>query len=86
MTEPLPPYRPIDCALHSRYELAAMHRQPLHIRWRDQHGDRQARLTPLDLQVRDGAEYLLARAAGGAVCRIRLDRIRSAEPADGTAD
>lgn len=71
-------YRPISCADHSVLELAAMRRQRLRIRWRDDSGRIHAQtLLPVDLVVKDGAEYLLARDSGDIEHRIRLDRIDS---------
>jgi len=75
-------YRPIPCALYSRYELAVLRHVRLTVAWRDEAGGTHLeRLEPLDLETRDGAEYLLARAVpGGAPRRLRLDRILRAEP------
>ncbi|HHJ12800.1 MAG TPA: transcriptional antiterminator, Rof [Gammaproteobacteria bacterium] len=75
-------YRPIDCGLHSEYELAIMRGQWLRLQWTDPEGRTcNERLLPLDLRVWDGAEYLLARDAGGRDHAIRLDRIRAHAPA-----
>lgn len=75
-------YRPIPCGDHSLLELAAMRRQRLRIHWRDDNGQsHEQALLPIDLVVKDGAEYLLARDAGGTEQRIRLDRIDSHTPA-----
>lgn len=74
-------YRPIPCALYSRYELAVLRHVRLTVAWRDDEGTHLERLEPLDLETRDGAEYLLARPlAGGTPRRLRLDRILRAEP------
>ena len=76
-------YRPIPCALYSRYELAVLRHVHVHltVAWRDDEGTHLERLEPLDLETRDGAEYLLARpVAGGTLRRLRLDRNLRAEP------
>lgn len=69
-------YHPVDCALHSRYELAIMQRTPLSLQWQDEQGQqRQAVLLPEDLTCDARMEYLLARDASGEILRLRLDRI-----------
>jgi transcriptional antiterminator Rof (Rho-off) len=74
-------YTPIDCGLHSRYELAVMHRQPSRISWRDEQGDiHMELLTPCDLLTRAGAEYLVADSPDGRRLELRLDRIQHFEP------
>lgn len=73
-------YRPIDCGLHSRYELAIMHGTPLHLLWCDAQGEEhEATLRPLDLRTTPTKEELLvAKDEHGARVEIRLDRIREA--------
>lgn len=73
-------YTPIDCGLHSEYEVAILHRQKLRMSWRSEQGDQVQVLLPRDLQTRDGEEFLIAEAADGEVLRLRLDRITHAEP------
>ncbi len=69
-------YRPIDCGLHSEYELAIMQGRRLTLRWREAGGEaRRETLLPLDLVTRDGAEYLLAEDSDGRRLEIRLDHI-----------
>ncbi len=76
MTSDEPPaYRPIDCGLYSRLEVAILHRTPIACVWRDTGGERhEATLVPLDLTTRDRAEYLTAEDPTGRV-EIRLDRL-----------
>lgn len=79
-------YQPIDCGLHSRYEVAILHRAKLRVHWRDEQGtDHVERLLPQDLETRAGAEYLLARDEQHEPRRIRLDRIHRVEQANGEA-
>ncbi len=66
-------YRPISCALHSELELAIMRRQPVTL-YRKSAGD-LAGFLPLDLRVRDGAEFLSGHLCGVAM-EIRLDDIQ----------
>ena len=69
-------YKPIDCGLYSRYELAIIRRQRLLLSWRD--ADSMVHLEvvqPRDLETSRGAEYLLADAKDGRRLRLRLDHI-----------
>ncbi len=69
-------YRPIDCGLHSEYELAIMQGRRLTLRWHEAGGEaRRETLLPIDLVTRDGAEYLLAEDRDGRRLEIRLDHI-----------
>lgn len=69
-------YTPIDCGLHSEYELAIMHGENLQLEWRDDAGQQHtASVKALDLQVHDHAEFLLAETYEGERLQIRLDRI-----------
>ncbi len=69
MTEPsTTDYVPIACDLHSEYELAILHRQPLHLVWTDGNVIHDEIVLPLDLTTerhhddpRDGG----GRAASG---------------------
>ncbi|HKJ08807.1 MAG TPA: transcriptional antiterminator, Rof [Gammaproteobacteria bacterium] len=74
-------YRPIDCALYSRYEVAILHRERLRVCWRDAAAVTHLEiLQPQDLQTRSGAEYLIATGKGGQRLELRLDRILEAMP------
>lgn len=78
-------YRPVPCARHSEYELAALRGEWLNLSWQSDGQIRHACLQPQDLETRDGAEYLLARDRQGHAHRIRLDRIREARTDRGGA-
>lgn len=68
-------YQPIDCGLHSRFELAAMRERPLRLGWRSADGElRRELVLALDLITCDGAEYLVVEF-GGERLRLRLDWI-----------
>lgn len=74
-------YTPIDCSLYSEYELAIMQGTTFRLSWKDAEANIHVdRLTPFDLQTRDGAEYMLAVNGHGDEHRIRLDLILRAEP------
>ena len=76
-------YEPIACSFHDVLEIAIMHRSRLTACWRGPDGSRQeGTLRPLDLQVRDGAEWLIARDERGTDIEVRLDRLESARPLD----
>ena len=69
-------YQPIDCGLHSEYELAALQREFRQLSWRDSEGQVcSGRLRPVDLLTRDKAEYLVAEDADGKRVELRLDAI-----------
>jgi transcriptional antiterminator Rof (Rho-off) len=77
-------YRPIACALHEQYQLAALRGEPLQISWVDEsQGSMQRVLRVLDVFTRDRAEYLTGVTLTGEEYRIRLDRISRAEWSDG---
>jgi Rho-binding antiterminator len=69
-------YIPIACGLHENYQYAVLKGAPLDLCWRLENGQiRQARLVPLDVFTREGAEYLCAETVEGERHVIRLDRI-----------
>jgi Rho-binding antiterminator len=77
-------YTPIDCALHSEYELAIVHGLHLRISWSRPDGRRHVEvLKPRDLKTRNHEEYLIAEQPDGQQLEIRLDRIRKIEPIPG---
>ena len=74
-------YQPISCSAYDVYEIAIMRRQCLQLSWWEgQHEKCSERVQPVDLKVRDGAEYLVFRrgSAHGETRQVRLDRIISA--------
>ena len=74
-------YTPIDCGLHSQYELAVMRRRELRVCWREAGaGERMQVLMPVDLVTREGAEYLVVETREGDSLELRLDYILRAEP------
>ncbi len=75
-------YRPIDCGLHSQYELWIMQGTPLRLRWRDETGCEQRQQGwARDLLTRAGAEFLLIETSAGERFEIRLDRLLEVAPA-----
>jgi transcriptional antiterminator Rof (Rho-off) len=70
-------YRPVDCSLYDRYELAIMRRCPLMLGWRDEAGQSHLEpVAPLDLRTAAGEEFLVFLTAAGRRQSVRLDRIR----------
>lgn len=72
-------YVPISCARYDFYEISIMHHQRLRLGWRDGKLSYEQDVTPLDLETRDGEEFLILRDANGVRREVRLDRIRHAE-------
>ena len=69
-------YRPIDCGLHSEYELAILQRRRLHLTWLgSDHATYSEIVTPTDLVTREGEEFMIISRRGGETVEIRLDRI-----------
>ena len=67
---------PVDCSLHSEYELAIMHRDKLKPGWRDASGETCiATIIPVDLRTRNREEFLAVSGADGTEPEIRPDRI-----------
>ena len=73
-------YVPIDCALHTGYELAIMRRQQLRLTWRDEDGITHIKtVTPTDLRTLNHEEFMdVTDEQGGTYC-IRLDHIQKHE-------
>ncbi len=69
-------YTPIDCGLHSEYELAILRGKRLRISWRGADGQHHIDvLKPLDLQTRNREEFLIGEDRQGQQLELRLDHI-----------
>jgi transcriptional antiterminator Rof (Rho-off) len=69
-------YTPIDCNLHSEYELAIIQGRRLRISWSDQNGRYHTGvLKPCDLHTRNHEEFLVVENLQGQRLVIRLDLI-----------
>lgn len=70
------PYKPISCDLHSQYELAIMHKNTLCLTWLEE-GEAVTKtdITPLDVQTKNKAEFLIAKTPEQDELVIRLDHI-----------
>lgn len=72
-------YIPIECGLHSEYELAIMRGYRLHLHWSDGQGCRhQAVVKPVDIFTHHHEEFLRIDMKGERI-DIRLDHIIHAE-------
>ena len=70
-------YRPVDCDLHSEYELAIMQRSKIMLSWQDVAGSVHTEaVSPLDLRTRNGEEFMVFSTGTGTEREIRLDHIR----------
>ena len=77
-------YVPVSCDLHSEFELLAMRRAPIRLDARLAEGEvRGLECRVLDVQTRDGAEYLELEDRGGRRLCCRLDRVRGIRLDDG---
>lgn len=76
-------YLPIACADHERLEFSVLRRRHLQLTWLAEDGRTQycERVLPLDVETRDGAEWLTIKRPGGDPERVRLDRILAAPEA-----
>jgi Rho-binding antiterminator len=72
-------YKPIDCSLYSRFEVAIMHQEKIKLSWTDENGLTHLEvIAPTDLKIIDNAEYLIGRNTDNEELKIRLDWIDDA--------
>lgn len=76
MTIP-PPYHPIPCALHSELELAALRGTQVRLGIVDESNAIVGKVR--NLEIAEGAEWLVLDTGRAAQRRIRLDRILTLE-------
>ncbi|MEZ5542278.1 MAG: transcriptional antiterminator, Rof [Pseudomonadota bacterium] len=73
-------YIPIDCAIHSDYELAIMRRRQLRLTWRGEDSVIHIKtVTPTDLRTCNHEEFIDVTDVEGTTYSIRLDRIQKHE-------
>ena len=69
-------YRPVDCGLHSEYELLAMHGSEIRLSYVSEQGEMlQEEGRVVDVLTRDKAEYLVLSHQARTPLEVRLDRI-----------
>ena len=59
--------------------MAILHRQKLHLRWREDNVHYDQVVSPLDLKTVNHEEFLIFRVDSGEILTIRLDRIHRME-------
>jgi len=70
------PYVPVECGLHSAYELAIMHQNFLHLAWSALDAKHhKEKVMPLDLKTINHEEYLIVKTNNRELHQIRLDKI-----------
>jgi len=75
-------YEPIECGLHSEYELAIMKQIKSVLIWKDTNNSSQsATVLPTDLIVKNKEEFLTVKTNTNEELVIRLDKIISLKPA-----
>ncbi len=83
MTNKTDPYQPINCDLHSEYEVAILHRVMLQLQWQDDQAQQHiAKVMPLDLKTENQQEFLVAQTNDGVMHSIRLDKIIQSDVED----
>lgn len=81
MTDDTNNYTPIECGLHSEYELAIMHKTKSILHWIDANNDKRiATVIPVDLFIRNKREYLKLTTDTNDILEIRLDKIIQLQP------
>jgi len=76
MTKENDNYTPIECGLHSEYELAIMHKTKIILSWIDSSNEKQTEtVEPIDLITREKQEYLKIKKSNTELSEIRLDKI-----------
>lgn len=76
-------YKPIACGDYDIYEIAIMKQHQLMLEWTSASGAQEkGKVTPLELKIIDGAEYLLYeitdKKSKKNTEKLRLDKIKSA--------
>ena len=69
-------YIPIDCGLHSEYELAIMHKTKINLSWIDSDNLKHTEsVMPIDLVIKTKQEFLKIQTQDNKINEIRLDKI-----------
>lgn len=75
-------YQPIACAQHERLEFSVLRKIPLRLGFVEQGEHKHETVLPLDINTRNGAEWLKFRRKDGSETEIRLDAISGFSYAD----
>jgi len=69
-------YIPINCGLHSEYELAIMHKTRVTIKWESpENSEHSDTVIPVDLIIKNNQEFLKTINSDNVINEIRLDKI-----------
>ena len=76
MTDDNNAYIPIECRLHSEYELAIMHKGKCILKWNNANNIQQTEtILPLDIFIKNKQEFLKFITTDNTTLEIRLDKI-----------
>ncbi len=75
-------YQPIACAQHDQLEFSVLRKIPLRLEYVENGEHKHEKVLPLDVNTRNGAEWLKFRRQDGSETEIRLDEIRGFSGAD----
>ena len=76
MTDDNNSYIPIECGLHSEYELAIIHKEKCILKWNDDNNVQQTEtILPLDIFIKNKQEFLKFITTDNTTLEIRLDKI-----------
>jgi Rho-binding antiterminator len=68
-------YQPIPCVQHEQLEFSVLRKQRLQLEYGENGKSLRETVLPLDVNTRNGAEWLLFRREDGSEAEIRLDAI-----------
>jgi Rho-binding antiterminator len=68
-------YQPIPCVQHERLEFSVLRKILLRLEFVEQGERKHEKVLPLDVNTRNGAEWLKFRREDGSETEIRLDAI-----------
>ncbi len=72
-------YKPIACQTYDRYEIAILKHEKLRLVWHEDNVIYDRIVTPLNLETRQGEEFLVFATPEGETRRTRLDQITRAD-------
>lgn len=72
-------YKPIACQTYDHYEMAIVQRKKLRLVWHEDNVIYDRIVTPLNLETRQGEEFLVFATPEGETHRTRLDQIKRAD-------
>jgi transcriptional antiterminator Rof (Rho-off) len=73
-------YKPIACQIYDRYEIAILRHAKLRLVWHEDNVIYDRIVNPLNLETRQGEEFLVFATSEGEMRCARLDLITRADP------